>query len=176
MDNYILGLDPSTKSTGFSVFNGKELIAHGTITAGSTNVFHRISKIIQELDEKVLKKYPIKKCIIEEIIPEDVRYNQNVFKPLMYLQGFICNLLNTYNIQPSFFTASEWRKKCGIKTGRGIKRNSLKMKDKLFVKQYYGIDVNDDEADSICIAYAYTHDPIPVTNEIIIDNSGFEFI
>ena len=175
MDNYILGLDPSTKATGYSVFKNAELIDHGVITASSSNVFHRIDKMITEL-EKILKKYPVNDCIVEDVIPEDVRHNNNVFKPLIYLQGFICHLLDRYNIKPSFYVASEWRKKCGIKTGAGIKRESLKPKDITFVKKIYGINVGDDEADGICIAYAYTHDPIPVTDEpqvVVVD--GFEF-
>ena len=175
MDKYILGLDPSTKSTGYSVFNNSELIAHGTITAGSTNVYNRIDKMIEEI-EKVIKQYNINDCVLEEVIPEDVRFNNNVFKPLMYLQGFICHLLNKYNIKPTFFVASEWRKKCGIKTGRGIKRESLKPQDKMFVKQIYGLEVNDDEADSICINYAYTHDALPIIQpEVSKTADGFEF-
>ena len=175
MDKYILGLDPSTKSSGWSIFNNTELVAHGVITAGSADVFKRIDKIIEELD-KVLQQYPIQDCIIEEVLPEDVKYNNNVFKPLMYLQGFICHLLDKYNIKPSFFVASEWRKKCGIKTGAGVRRESLKPKDKAFVQKMYGLDVNDDEADAICIGFAYTNKPIPVTNEEIVKTEdGFEF-
>ena len=175
MDKYILGLDPSTKSTGYSVFHGAELVAHGVITSGSANVYTRIDKMVTEL-EKVIVQYNINDCIVEDVILEDVRFNNNVFKPLMYLQGFICHLLNKYNIKPSFFVASEWRKRCGIKTGAGIKRNSLKPQDKLFVQNMYNLDVGDDEADSICIAYAYTHEPIPVKEpQTIVDDSGFEF-
>lgn len=171
----ILGLDLSTKSTGWSIYNNLELIAHGTITAGSSNLFNRIDKMKEEI-EKIVIQYQVNDCAIEDVIPEDVRFNNNVFKPLMYLQGDICNILDKHNIKWTFYVASEWRKKCGIKTGRGIKRDSLKPQDKLFVKKIYGLDVNDDEADGICIGYAHTHDAIPVSEpEIIVTEDGFEF-
>ena len=48
-----------------------------------------------------------------------------------------------------------WRKDCGIRTGRGIKREALKKADIQFVKDNYNIDVNDDIADAICIGHAY---------------------
>ena len=53
---------------------------------------------------------------------------------------------------------SSWRASIGIKTGRGIKRTSLKEKDMQFVKENYNLDVNDDIADAICIGYANSHD------------------
>ena len=56
-----------------------------------------------------------------------------------------------------FFTASEWRKRCGIRTGRGITRDKVKAADIKFVKDTYNIDANDDICDAICIGYAYTN-------------------
>ena len=44
---------------------------------------------------------------------------------------------------------SEWRSKCGIK---GKCREELKNNAINHVKTVYNIDVNDDEADAICIA------------------------
>ena len=51
----------------------------------------------------------------------------------------------------------------GIKTGRGIKRASLKEADIAFVEETFGITVNDDEADAICIGFAHNKE---VSNEI----------
>lgn len=58
---------------------------------------------------------------------------------------------------------SSWRAAIGIKTGRGIKRASLKEADIAFVEETFGITVNDDEADAICIGYAQNKE---VSNEI----------
>ena len=64
---YILALDLSTKSTGYSIFNDKELIEYNCITAGSANLFSRIDKMIEELD-KILQKYKLVMFILKMYI------------------------------------------------------------------------------------------------------------
>lgn len=173
MDKYILALDCSTKSTGFAIYNNKELVDYGCIIASSSNLFNRIDKMIEGL-EKIIHKYNFAHIYIESVYPEDVHNNQAVFDALKYLQGFILHLLNKYNLNHTFFTASEWRAKCGIQTGRGIKREVLKSKDIKFVKEQFGIAVNDDIADAICIGFAAVGGS-PSKPQIIKTSDGFEF-
>lgn len=168
-----LALDLSTKSSGYAIYENQELISHGYFTAGSNNLYNRIHKMVDEL-EKILKKNIIDRAIIEDVFPEDVHNNRNVFNALMYLQGFITDLLNTYNIPFTFIIPSEWRKKCGIHTGRGIKRDSLKPQDIKFVRDQFGIQVNDDEADAICIGFAAVGGTIKVTQEKQYEYDEFE--
>lgn len=166
----ILALDLSTRSTGWSVFENKDLIDSGCISASSTNVLNRIEKIIKEL-RVIFDKYKPDNIIVEEVLPEDVKHNQTVFKALMYLQAAVALEFNKDNKKLEFFVSSEWRKICGIHTGRGVTRDTVKAADIKFVKDNYGLDVNDDIADAICIGYAYTH-PIKTTR---ITEDGFEF-
>jgi Holliday junction resolvasome RuvABC endonuclease subunit len=168
----ILALDPSTKSTGYAVYDDQELIAHGCISAGSSNLFKRISRMTEEI-KKLFDKHDIKKVVIEEVLPEDVRGNQTVFKALMYLQAYIMGTLDELEVETKFYVASAWRAKCGIHTGRGIKRESLKPQDIKFVQNQFGIKVNDDEADAICIGFAEVGGTIKQPQIIIED--GFEF-
>lgn len=170
----VLALDPSTKNTGIAVFKDQELIYHNYINAGSANLFRRIDKMIEGI-EAVIKEYKPTCVVIEDPIPEDVHHNQNVYKALMYLQAFIMYSLDKNKITNiKFFTSSEWRKKCGIHTGRGIHRDSLKPKDIAFVESQFGIKVNDDEADAIGIGFAAVGGVIKEP-QVIIDDSGFEF-
>lgn len=171
----ILALDPSTKSTGYAIYENQKLISHGCLSAGSTNLYKRIHKIINDLEE-ILKSNTIKKVIIEDVIPDDVHGNQSTYKALMYLQGFVTDLLNTYDIEFKFYTASEWRKKCGIKTGRGVMRESLKPRDKEFVLNQFGIKVNDDEADAICIGFAAVGGTIKQPQDLPQEYDDFEFL
>lgn len=152
----ILALDLSTKSTGLAVFEDGKLIEYKCIVAEGANLFKRIDKILAKLEE-VLSAHKINEVYIEDVYPEDVHHNQNVYRALIYLQGFVCHTLDKYSLSPYYFTSSEWRKKCGIKTGPRVKREILKEKDILFVKDTYGVDVNDDIADAICIGYAALH-------------------
>lgn len=171
-----LSLDLSTKSTGIAIFENQELIFYTCIQAGSANLYKRIDKMVSEID-KILNNYNIDNIIIEDVVPDDVRHNQTVYKPLIYLQGFIMHLLNRHGFNKNdikFYTASEWRKKCGIHTGRGIKRESLKPRDIQFVKDQFEISVNDDIADAICIGFAAVGGVIKKP-QTIIDESDFEF-
>lgn len=91
---------------------------------------------------------------MEQVRPE---YNSHTNKVLMWLQAAIA--IKTYEINPKiqcdFIGASEWRAALNIKQGRGIKRNQLKPRDIQYVKNKYNVNVNDDEADAICIFDAY---------------------
>jgi Holliday junction resolvasome RuvABC endonuclease subunit len=165
----LLTIDASTKSTGWAIFEDTQLTNYGVITATSSNLYKRIDKMITEID-KLVEQYQPTDIVIEEVLPADVRNNNNVFKALIYLQGFICHTLDKYKIIPTFIVASHWRRLCGIKTGSSIKRESLKSKDIAFVKKEYGIDVNDDIADAICIGYATLHE-----HDNKEDFDGFEF-
>lgn len=169
----ILALDLSTKSSGYAVYENQDLIEHGYFTASSSNIYHRIHKMCDEIKTICLNN-KIDKAIIEDVVPEDVHSNQKVFKALMYLQGFVTDVLDSLSIPFEFFVASEWRKKCGIRTGRGIKRESLKPQDIQFVQNQFGIKVNDDEADAICIGFAFVGGEIKQPQTIVTDD-GFEF-
>ena len=75
----------------------------------------------------------------------------------MWLQAIV--VVSAYeidsNIQYEFIGASSWRAKLNMKQGRGVKREYLKNKDIQYVKDKYGITVNDDQADAMCIFEAY---------------------
>ena len=169
-DEILLAIDGSTKSTGYAIFKNKQLIDHGVITATGSNLFYRIEKVTFDLEE-IVNKYNPTRVALEEVLPDDVHHNQQVYKALTYLQGFIRDMLNKYTLDAELIPASHWRKICNIKTGRGVRRESLKKSDVLFVKSKYNIDVNDDEADAICIGYAIIYEKNLPSNDI----DDFEF-
>lgn len=157
----IISLDLSTKSSGIAVFDDEQLIDWNCITASSTDVIYRIKKISTEIQSFIIKYAP-DIILLEEVRPEDsfasVK-NQHTQKVLMWLQAAV--IFCTHDVNPKikieYLYPSEWRKICGIKTGRGIKREFLKNNDILFVQEKFGIKVNDDVADACCIGYAYLH-------------------
>lgn len=154
----VLALDLSTKSSGYAVFDDTKLIDYGCITASSNDLIKRIQKIINGLSD-ILNKYKIDKVIVEEVRPETGVQNIKTHRALMWLQAAVAFLLHEKcgKVDMEYLYPSQWRKECGIKTGRGIQRTSLKTKDIAFVKDKYGLDVNDDIADAIGIGYAYTN-------------------
>ena len=174
-DKIVLSLDASTKSTGWAIFKNEKMIAYGIIVAGDPNVHIRIDHIAKEI-KKIIIEYQPDEVILEDVILSDVKNNNNVFKALMYLQGFIVHVLEFYGVKYSFFVASHWRKICGIRTGAQVKRTELKNKSIAFVKKHYNIDVNDDIADAICIGYAkINEDKEDIEEKEITNVDGFEF-
>lgn len=169
----IMSIDASTKSTGVAIFENDKLIFYKCLVCSQQNSLTRIPA----MTKKILDIYTsnnIDKVIMEDVIPEDVRHNDKAFKPLIYLQGQIRIAMNELGQEVEFYVSSEWRKKCGIKTGRGVTRDRLKKEAMSLVKTLYDIEANDDICDAICIGYAYTHDTPAVVKEIITAN-GFQF-
>jgi Holliday junction resolvasome RuvABC endonuclease subunit len=160
----ILSIDASSKSSGFAIFENNKLTYHTCITASSKDVIARIKKMIEGLIE-ILKKYSIDKIILEEVRPENGLQNIQTHRVLMWLQAAIAFTVhdNFPQIKIEYLYPSEWRSACGIRTGKGIKREELKLEDIRFVEEKFNIKVNDDEADAIGIGYAY----ILLNNKII---------
>ena len=167
----VLSIDASTKSTGFALFDGKELKSYKCVTASSSDLATRIKKMVNALYE-ILSKHKVDVIVLEEVRPEQGLQNIKTHKALMYLQGAFYLLIQEQfkSIKIEFLYPNEWRSKCGIKTGAGVRRSSLKPLDIKFVKETYGLDVNDDIADAIGIGHAYIYEN---SEPEIID--GFEF-
>lgn len=153
----ILSLDVSTKSSGWAYFENGELKDHGCITSSSTDVIKRIY-IMRDGISAILDKYKVSKVVVEEVRPEGGYGvgNTHTHKMLMWLQAAIAFMMHDLfpHIDLEYIYPSSWRATLGIKNGRGIKRTSLKQADIDFVKEKYDINVNDDEADAICIGLA----------------------
>lgn len=153
----ILSIDASTKSSGWAVFDNDKLLEYGCYTASSTDLVKRIHKITDSFDE-LMNKYKIDKVVLEEVRPDNEYGQKNVqtHRALMWLQGAICIMVHDKHPAPvEYLYPSEWRSECGIQTGAGRKRESLKEKDIEFAKEKFNIDVNDDIADAIGLGYAY---------------------
>lgn len=156
----ILGIDASTKSTGWAVYKDSKLDTYGCITASSTDLFKRIHKMIDELSQIIVNNN-ISKIILEEVRPDDIggRSNLATHRALMWLQGAIAMMVhdNYPKVTIEYLYPSEWRKCCKIKTGRGVVRETVKQRDIRFVEETFGIKVNDDIADAIGLGYAHLH-------------------
>lgn len=149
----ILSLDLSTKSSGYAIGQDGTLRDHGCITATSRDVVKRIIKMRNELS-KIIEKQHIKKIVMQQVRPQ---YNSHTNKVLMWLQAVIVVAAHQIDssIECQFIGASTWRSALHIKQGRGVTREQLKPQDIQYVYDKYNIEVNDDQADAICILDAY---------------------
>lgn len=156
--NYLF-LDLSTTSTGWAIADNEgKLVKYGCITSSSTNFIKRIIKIKEQLFN-LIKEYKITNIIAEEVHLDDFK-STHTYKVLIYLQYAMLEAMYLADpkISYEFIQANSWRSKIGIKTGRGIKRETLKKADIQYVQDNYGIVVNDDIADAICLKDAYFND------------------
>lgn len=154
-----LSIDASTKSTGIAIFDDNILQSHDCLTASSTDVIKRITKIINQLD-RVIQFWKPDIIILEEVIPKDSGDDVKTVQTrrvLMWLQAainFLCHE-NYPNIKIDYIYPNEWRSWIGVKTGAGVHRESLKAKDIAWVQENFGLTLNDDEADAIGICCGY---------------------
>ena len=104
--------------------------------------------------QELVRQYDITKIVAEEVVNVP---NTNTYKKLTWLQGVIVVALYEINkdMEIEFIESSSWRSKIGIKTGRGVKRTTLKQADIDYVQTKYGISANDDICDAICLKDAY---------------------
>lgn len=150
---YTLAIDASTKATGIAVFDNNQLIKYDCINCYENNTLDRINYMADNI-EKIYLEYNPQIIVMEDVMPEQVGHNQNVYKALIYLQAILVNMFHKYNKQIRLVTASHWRKQCGFKQGAGVTRQKLKQQSMNLVKGIYDIEVNDDISDAICLGLA----------------------
>ena len=123
----VLAIDASTKSTGVALFEDTKLIKYACLTASSTDLIKRIQKIIQQL-KVFIDNEQIDRIVLEEVRQENGIQNVKTHRALMWLQAAIAFLLHETNpkAEIEYVYPSSWRAKCGIKNGRGIRREMAK--------------------------------------------------
>lgn len=152
----VLAIDASTKSTGIAIFKDKEFLGKGCITASSTDLFKRIHKMVDNIDE-IISQVAIDEIVMEEVIPDHSK-NIQTFKALMYLQSAVMMMVHDKHpsVKVELIYPGSWRAQAGIKTGRGVKRDTLKEADIKRAKEIFGAEqLNDDEADACLIGGVY---------------------
>lgn len=155
IDMIVIGLDISTKSTGYSVWKDSTLVTSGCIAAALSNVYKRIKKITEGI-QKIVQQYKPDVVYAEEPEPAFVKNNISVYRKLTFAHGAIEMMLDQHDLKMTLCSSSHWRKQCGIKTGRGIKREELKKLDVAAAATILRREpVNDDEADAVLIGQSY---------------------
>lgn len=145
----ILSLDQSTK-TGFAVFEDDEynddflLVSYGLYRAKGNTFEEKIIDICNYFDILIHEEQ------IDLLLLEDVQAqtNTNTYGKLSRLVGALIELANINNIEYKIIHSSTWRKGLIIK---GRDRKMLKQQSQQYILDKYGIEVQDDVADAICI-------------------------
>lgn len=145
----LIAFDQSTTATGWCLMNQQtsEIIDYGVIIPkGETN--DRIRQTIKRC-MYLCDYHQVTFVFIEGI---QIQKNPRVYEILAKLQGTLEICLEERNYFVNVVKASEWRKKVGIKSR---KRAELKAEAIQMVKEIYGIEVSDDEAEAVLFARAF---------------------
>lgn len=162
----ILTLDLSTKSTGYAIFDGKQLHDYGVLKASGSDLIKRIY-IISDKIKNLLQENEIDKIYIEEVQLEKGKQSKT-YTALMYMQAALMFLLyknfdNKIPVEKVY--SSTWRKDCGIKIGPGVERETLKRASIDKANSTFNLSLerkDDDIADAICIGIAQTNPQQPL--------------
>ena len=144
----ICGIDGSTNRTGIAVFCDGRYVNHTLVDLHKVkDINERIPKMISEICKYIDDVKP-DKILMEETI---LSSNTDTLKKLAYLAGGMMFYAHERGIEFDLVLPSKKKKKIGLQQSNKIKREVLKQESIQAVKQEYGLDVTDDEADAILV-------------------------
>ena len=146
----IAGVDASTKMSGVCIMSDGVLERYLLIDLHKEKDAMKRIKIMMMKIAEMLDKYELDAVYMEKSICKGG--NVDTTQKLSMLAGgimFYCakNEIEFVNPLPG-----EWRKRVGLRQSAKVKRETLKEEAIYAVKQEYGLDVNDDIAESILLA------------------------
>lgn len=157
-----IGIDQATHISGYSVYDGKELIKFGTFTVNETNEIERDNIIKMWLCSIINNWQP------DVIGLEGIQLQQNAargigvttFETLARLQGILMEACYEQKVPFVICPTNTWRAHCKVKgQTREAKKNSMRQ----LAREWHDVNVSEDEADAIGIGkyvaetYALTH-------------------
>ena len=147
----IIAFDQSTTATGFCVMEMKtgDIIESGVILPKKNDdTIDRITYTIKRC-LNLVRTNEVSFVFIEGV---QVQKNPRVYEVLAKLAGSLEIMLYESGYLVNVVKASEWRKRVGIKNR---KRADVKKEAIELVKELYGLEVSEDEAEAVLFARAF---------------------
>lgn len=147
----ILAIDQASKTSGWAIFDDSKLVKFGAFTATCDDDIERFAVVRNWLESMIASWRP------DFIGLEGIQFQEElsgqklsitVFQTLARLQGILMLTCHDAKIPYEVCPTNTWRAYCGVK---GKYRADKKKSMQLLVKQWYGITVDNDEADAIGI-------------------------
>lgn len=159
--NRVLALDQSSHITGWSIFDGADLIKYGIFTTSAQDETARCHEV------KIWLVSMIENWKPDIVAIEGIQYQQSfgvtTFQTLARLQGILIDLCYGLSIPCNVCPTNTWRAHCGVK---GTQRADRKRSMQLLVKKWFDVSVTDDEADAIGIG-KYAADAFKKQTEVV---------
>lgn len=155
----VLALDQASKVSGYAIFQNDKFVTCGVIKASSSWPLGKRLVYIADRINELINQYQIEEVVCEDVILEEedrqTQFGYKTFKALCETLGIVVEVAYRAGKPITILSANDWRRKLGIRVGRGYKRTAVKAADIEFVKQKYNITPTEDECDAICIGTAY---------------------
>lgn len=155
--NRILSLDQATYNCGWSIFDDRNLIKYGIYHLSNDEEIVRINKLKNWFISMISNWKP------DYIAIEGIQYQDEVagkgkmgitvFQTLARLQGVLLDTCYDLKIPVEVCPTNTWRNHCGVK---GRYRADKKKSMQLLAKEWYNVDLSDDEADAIGIGHYFS--------------------
>lgn len=168
-DYRVLALDQSSHKTGYSIYDGKELISYGVFETTKLDPMDRLQDIASWLDSMIANWKP------DMVGLEDTQYNpggtskdqiqaHDTFKLLSQVMGVVIIIALRAGCKVKTVLIPTWRHHCKVK---GNHRVDQKRSAQMLVKSWHDITVTDDESDAICIGkyFADKHNDMPIIGD-----------
>ena len=151
MDVKLCCIDLSTQKTGIAYFKNGKYKEHFLLDySKNKDTVARFKTMSQEI-WNLLEKYKPMIVFIEDTYSGR---NAQTMKILTRLQGVIYAWCMLNDGEFNTITPSQWRKHLDFTQSKGVKRQQLKEQSVKYILDRYKLEVNDDEADAICIGDA----------------------
>lgn len=147
----LLALDQSSAITGWAIFENGEFVKSGVLDIKKEHDSEtRVRNMMLLIGCLIRSKHP--DCVVIEDAYR--HFNEATYKMLNQIQGAILYYCYDAELPLKILAASTWRSILGFNQGRKVTRWRLKQQSVDFVKDNYGKEVSNDEADAICIGHA----------------------
>lgn len=167
-----MGIDASTRCTGFSIFQNNALIKWGKIDLINDKEMTWRERVVFMMGHiaDIAREYKVEQICVE--VPVKTIKNVNTLEQLFSLHGAIIGVASTLDIKVIPVEVSTWRKDVGILSGitkddSKHKREILKKRSIETANELYGLDLDwrsvnskyndDDISDSILIVHSVLH-------------------
>ena len=147
----ILAFDQSTNMSGYAVLEDGAPATNGVLDfSGNKNTAARIRDMFLSLVALVDLWEP-------DLLAVEAVQNSGGEKTMLMLsqlQGMLIGYAYEHDIPVVSPMPVEWRKQLGFRQGPKVRREELKEQSIAFIHEYFDMDLPEDAAEAMCIAFA----------------------
>ncbi|MDD6828002.1 MAG: crossover junction endodeoxyribonuclease RuvC [Oscillospiraceae bacterium] len=148
----VLTFDQSTKRSGWAFFIDGQYIESGVVDMSKSKLDtdERSFEMAKAL-WKIIKKYKPNELVLEQVQNQS---NTKTVITLARLAGMLIGYAEAHGVKTHTVEPARWRSSLSYKQGPKVKRAELKQQSIDYIKENFGLELSEDECESICIGVA----------------------